>query len=700
MKKVLSVLIAVLVMSVAFAQNPANVRTRTNALQFATQNANPYVKHTGMTRTVTSVTLANAAKDAIDTIEVNVPNPTLSDHIEDAGWIQIYGNTADNVYKASFSNIDVRTTMWGSYDYDAFDLNWSWVIDLAAADTIFVANGNATMTQTTDGWSFEAYYLGEDNHCYHFTAAYTIPTMEDALDTTEVVVVNPTFGDYRTTDGDVYFAGATADSSYIAEVDYYATNIAGTYTYEDFYAYYTAVYYRDPDDSYASVGDIVAGNLTVTDLTDSYTVDAYLLAEDMHAYHVTMTYVIPVATDTIDVLVPTAMLQSESGWFSTTHTWTGASSDATYNVTIAYSGNDVDGDFAFVQLSSSSQINTISFIDGHFSVLVTDGGYDLVAYLIGSDMHCYHITMNYTVPTMDDATDTITYDIPAATLTDLTASSTGAFQLRGYTADEAMYASVTAYSTQIPGNYEFEDFYTDYTYVYDVLLENQIAVVAGHAAVTATSTGYSMDAYLLGVDFHCYHITFTYSTPVASDTIEVVCDGNATFRDYQSLDGSYMFAGFTADSVYGAAINYFSTTIAGSFAWADMDQSYTKVYFNLQGLETYDANATVTATANGYNVEAYILCTDNHCYHVTMTYTESGINTVSNDAVRVYPNPATDVLHIEANGITHIEVIDLAGRIVRTQVENTVNVSGLANGIYMLRTTTTEGVNVQKIVKK
>ena len=698
MKKVLSVLLAVLMMSVAFAQNPANVRTRTNALQYA----NPYVKHSGMSRTVTSVTLANAAKDAIDTIEVNVPNPTLSDYIESDGWIQIYGTTADNVYKASFSNIDVRTTMWGAYDYASFDLDWSWVIDLAATDTIYVADGHATMTQTADGWSFEAYYLGEDNHCYHFTAAYTIPTMEDALDTTEVVVVNPTFADYSTTDGDIYFAGATADSSYIAEVDYYSTTVAGTFTYDDFYTYYTAVYIRDADGSYASAGDIVAGNLTVADLSGSYTVDAYLLADDMHAYHVTMTYVIPVATDTIDVVVPTAMLQSESGWYSTTHTWTGASSDATYDVTIAYSGADVDGDFAFVQLSSSSNINNINFVDGHFSaVATTDGGYELETYLIGSDMHCYHINMTYTVPTMEDATDTIVVNVSEATLYDGTAGN-GVFQFYGSSDDEVYEAYVAINNSQIPGNYEFEDFYGQYTLMYDALLESRIDVVAGHAAVTATATGYEMDAYLLGIDLHCYHVTFTYTTPVASDTIEVVCEGNASFTDYQDYDGSYEFRGFTADSTYGARISYFASSPVGSFSGDDMDLSWSKLWVNLSAVEIYDANATVTAIANGYSVEAYILCTDNHCYHVTMTYTESGINTVSNDAVRVYPNPANDVLHVEANGINRIEVIDLAGRIVltSTQAENTINVSGLANGVYMLRTTTTEGVNVQKIVKK
>ncbi|KWW27766.1 MAG: hypothetical protein AUK64_2027, partial [bacterium P201] len=49
-----------------------------------------------------------------------------------------------------------------------------------------------------------------------------------------------------------------------------------------------------------------------------------------------------------------------------------------------------------------------------------------------------------------------------------------------------------------------------------------------------------------------------------------------------------------------------------------------------------------------------------------------------------------------------IDVIDAAGRIVlsNTRNVNTLNISGLSNGVYMLRTATTEGVNIQKIIKK
>jgi len=132
--------------------------------------------------------------------------------------------------------------------------------------------------------------------------------------------------------------------------------------------------------------------------------------------------------------------------------------------------------------------------------------------------------------------------------------------------------------------------------------------------------------------------------------------------------------------------NYFSSTITGSFTWADCDASYSGLYVNGTSLSVYSAEFTVTEVEGGYQVEAYVLCTDNHCYHVMMFYSAEGINTANQVQVKVYPNPAADMLHVEADGIVRIDVIDAAGRIVlsNTRNVNTLNISGLSNGVYQL----------------
>jgi len=158
-------------------------------------------------------------------------------------------------------------------------------------------------------------------------------------------------------------------------------------------------------------------------------------------------------------------------------------------------------------------------------------------------------------------------------------------------------------------------------------------LLAGHATVSATAVGYSLDAYLLGADLHCYHVTMTYSTPVAADTVEVVIP-SATFSDYSDYDGSYQFIGASEDETYEVGFNYFSSTITGSFTWADCDASYSGLYVNGTSLSVYSAEFTVTEVEGGYQVEAYVLCTDNHCYHVMMFYSAEGINTANQVQVK------------------------------------------------------------------
>lgn len=524
--------------------------------------------------------------DAIDTIEVVIPNAIFGDYIADEGAIQMQGFTADSVYYATVAA--QATQVVGNYVFADFYSNYTYVARYYDQEQIVIVDGHATVSTTSDGgYMMDAYLMGGDNYAYHVTMTYALPSLANALDTTEVVIVNPTFTDYTSEDYSYYFMGYTVDSAYFAQINYYSHNLSvtGYFPFDSLYVQYCNIAIND---DYTTSID---GHVTVTENEGAYDVDAYLMDEDYHAYHVTMHYVIPVAEDTIDVLVSQAAMEQIPGsWISSASvTWTGTSDDENYNVNVSYYSSDVDGVFPFVNLTSDTKINNVTFVSGHVTVSATNDGHQLEAYLLGNDSHCYHINMNYTVPTMEDAIDTIDIVIPAATMVDLTASQ-GMFQFRGYDENEYYYASVVASATQLTGSYVFEDFNMDYTEFYED--QTRISVVDGHFTVTATATGYEVEAYLLGANLHCYHVTFVY--------------------------------------------------------------------------------------------------------------TNAGINTVNNVEVNVYPNPATDVLHVEANGINRIEVIDLAGRIVlsSTQAQNTINISSLSNGIYMLRTSTMEGVNVQKIVKK
>lgn len=73
------------------------------------------------------------------------------------------------------------------------------------------------------------------------------------------------------------------------------------------------------------------------------------------------------------------------------------------------------------------------------------------------------------------------------------------------------------------------------------------------------------------------------------------------------------------------------------------------------------------------------------------------------NSINVYPNPATSTLNIVSEEpVLRAELYNLQGQVVASQSGNvnTMSVSNIANGIYMLRLTTAQGTTSQKIVKQ
>ena len=77
-----------------------------------------------------------------------------------------------------------------------------------------------------------------------------------------------------------------------------------------------------------------------------------------------------------------------------------------------------------------------------------------------------------------------------------------------------------------------------------------------------------------------------------------------------------------------------------------------------------------------------------------------GINGVNEANVTIFPNPVSSMLRVEGEGIQQVEIIDVNGRMVMTAKAGNINVSNLADGVYMVRVVTENGVSTQKIVKK
>jgi hypothetical protein len=117
----------------------------------------------------------------------------------------------------------------------------------------------------------------------------------------------------------------------------------------------------------------------------------------------------------------------------------------------------------------------------------------------------------------------------------------------------------------------------------------------------------------------------------------------------------------------------------------------------------YSCRDTI-ATNRNWNVwdDATPIINSNYeCPYFTLGIEELIVNNIN---ARVYPNPVSNYLNIECEeSINKLELYDAFGRIVISQesVQNntSIDVSSLANGIYILKLRTAEGVGEYKVVK-
>ncbi|MBR1850337.1 MAG: choice-of-anchor J domain-containing protein [Bacteroidales bacterium] len=112
------------------------------------------------------------------------------------------------------------------------------------------------------------------------------------------------------------------------------------------------------------------------------------------------------------------------------------------------------------------------------------------------------------------------------------------------------------------------------------------------------------------------------------------------------------------------------------------------------------ANAKYVAiTYTGSQAQGYLFIDD--ITFLAAAPTElTGIESANTVQVSLFPNPATSVLNIQADGLRQVEVLDINGRVLLTSTEATIDLSTLANGMYMVRTITTDGIAINKIVKQ
>lgn len=214
----------------------------------------------------------------------------------------------------------------------------------------------------------------------------------------------------------------------------------------------------------------------------------------------------------------------------------------------------------------------------------------------------------------------------------------------------------------------------------------------------------------------------------SSDTAKITATGG--YDHYLWNNGD------TSNNTYvNEAGNYWVTVTDMNGCTASSGQQYIKVYpvpsvsievhgdtlssFNSPHYQWYFNNSIIPgATANVYVAEQ----TGNYAVQVTDSNSCTAISSNdyivilgivginNNNGLSIYPNPVVSTLFINEDNTTSpiegVAIYDVTGRMILNKTNQssvgqvTIDVSGLANGTYYIRATTTDGILIQPLVKQ
>ena len=175
----------------------------------------------------------------------------------------------------------------------------------------------------------------------------------------------------------------------------------------------------------------------------------------------------------------------------------------------------------------------------------------------------------------------------------------------------------------------------------------------------------------------------TPQTPVATTLSAQECH---TFTIYDSF-GDGIDAGYGAGSF--TVVDGNGTTLVSGGAFTDEDKGAFKT--GIASTPSWDCDGQGNCSDPG---------TGNGMYTTQVACQTACVITAINEDISnisVYPNPVKDVLTIEGN-YTSVDIYDVFGKLVLSaEAKQTINVSSLSSGVYMLKINTKQGTATQKI---
>jgi hypothetical protein len=211
---------------------------------------------------------------------------------------------------------------------------------------------------------------------------------------------------------------------------------------------------------------------------------------------------------------------------------------------------------------------------------------------------------------------------------------------------------------------------------------------------------------------HTYAAAGTYNvclTIVGIDSNSTTCTDDTCMQiSVASAGGCVANSNFnfntTANSVAFSNTSTCTSCVSSTYNW-DFGDGTSSILPNPVHTYTATGNFTVCLTLNGTTATMQT-CNDSLCRGVFIN--SLGINDVNKYQLSIYPNPAKTMVWITlptAMSVESIEIIDLAGRILKSEIINStstgnipVDIQHLSKGAYMLHLRTSEGLYSAKMM--
>ncbi len=504
-------------------------------------------------------------------------------------------------------------------DYSSDLENISFYIYDYANDAELEVSADGKLSQAADGTPvFTGVAIDENNRQFNLNLSYVIP---EAKDTINLVFNDPVSALYYNETGDFYISAYNEETGWLVYLDIFTDELEGSFTSADFDDYYTYLVHFGEDTTYF---DMITAQADIIKTETGAIINAGILADDENFYQFSLTYIKPVAKDTVSLEILDAELNEDYlDWYGFT-ALEGITADGEIALYIAVPGEFETGEFTFKDLYTSYSSVTIgeddyAFVDGTFSVIAADTLIKVEGSLLAQNDVLYNFILSKEI-TPIVAKDTVKIDFKELG------------NQRYYEDTEDFYFVVAnkdylltldIFTDERPGSYDTDDFDLYYTGLYKIEGTDTIPfeIIDIKAEITESGDRGQVNAEFLASDSIFYIVTFTFGIFIEDSTVEIsITDGKLI--DLIADMGAFQVLGYTDDGKYAVSFVIENNQIEGEYTVEDLiyQGQYTYIDTPNGGFTIVEGKISVKVNGTIIVVDAEVTASNGVLYIISMRF--------------------------------------------------------------------------------